>query len=69
MRPPAVWQEDDMKTKNLWACEKGQGLTEYLMIMILVAIVSIVAVRTMGERVKSKIEEASNHINSDIVIR
>lgn len=43
--------------------ESGQGLTEYLMIMILVAVVSIVAVKSLGSTVKQKIEEARSHIN------
>ena len=52
------------KTKSSLTNESGQGLTEYLMIMILVAVVSIVAVQSLGKTVKGKIQEARDHINS-----
>ena len=52
-----------MKSKERLDSELGQGLTEYLMIMILVAVVSIVAVKSLGSTVKSKIQEAREHIN------
>jgi hypothetical protein len=52
-----------MKKTSLLDSEAGQGLTEYLMIMILVAVVSIVAVKSLGSTVKSKIQEAREHIN------
>ena len=48
--------------------EKGQGLTEYIMLVMLIAIVSIGVTQTLGSRIKSKIAEAERHVNSDIVI-
>ncbi len=48
--------------------EKGQGLTEYLILLLLIALTSVAAARTIGTRVKAKLEEAANHINSDITI-
>jgi Flp pilus assembly pilin Flp len=50
-------------------CESGQGLTEYLMIMILVAVVSIAAMKALGSTVKAKIQEARQHINEEISIQ
>jgi Flp pilus assembly pilin Flp len=46
--------------------QKGQGLTEYITLLLLVAVCSIVAVQTLGSRIKSKIQQATEHINSDI---
>jgi Flp pilus assembly pilin Flp len=47
---------------------KGQGLTEYLILLLLVSVVSIAAVKALGSTVKLKIQEARNHINSDVVL-
>jgi Flp pilus assembly pilin Flp len=48
--------------------ESGQGLTEYLILLMLVAVVSIAAVRSLGGTVKSKLETARRHIHSDVTI-
>jgi hypothetical protein len=47
---------------------KGQGLTEYLILMILVCVVSIAAAKSLGGTIKRKIQEARQHINSDVSI-
>ena len=52
-----------MKQTNPLANEIGQGLTEYIILMLLVSVVSIVAVTGLGKAVKSKINEAERHIN------
>lgn len=44
--------------------ESGQGLTEYITLLLLIAVLSIGVTQTLGKRVKQKIEEASNQINS-----
>lgn len=49
--------------------ESGQGLTEYIVLLLLVCVVSITAVKTLGSRVKSKLAEAANHINSDLTLK
>jgi Flp pilus assembly pilin Flp len=46
--------------------QKGQGLTEYLILLLLISVVSIAAVRTLGGTIKSKLEEVRRHINSDV---
>lgn len=46
--------------------EKGQSLTEYITLLVLVALVSIGAVSTLGKRVKGKIARASKKISSGI---
>lgn len=48
--------------------EKGQGLTEYLMLILLIAVLSIGVTRSLGNTVKVKIKEAQNHINRDVVL-
>lgn len=48
--------------------QKGQGLTEYITLLLLVSVCSIVAVSTLGKRIKDKIQVATNHINSGISI-
>jgi hypothetical protein len=40
----------------------GQGLTEYLILVILVAIGSIVAVREMGSKVEDRVKAVSKQI-------
>jgi len=46
--------------------DQGQGLTEYLILLLLVSVISIAAVKSLGSTVKSKIQEARNHINQDV---
>lgn len=41
----------------------GQGLTEYIILLLLIAIASIVAVKTLGNEVKSKIQQARKELN------
>jgi len=58
-----------MKNKNRWSVirnQKGQGLTEYLILLILISVVSITAARTLGSTIKNKIQLAREHINQDI---
>lgn len=49
--------------------QKGQGLTEYIALLLLIAVACFAATRGLGSIVKSKITEARNHINSDISIQ
>ncbi len=48
--------------RPLWADRKGQGLTEYLILMILVCLVSVAAVRTMGSTIREKVEGIQRHV-------
>lgn len=49
--------------------EKGQGLTEYMILLMLIALVSIVAAKNLGTTVKKKITEAEANINKNLVVR
>jgi Flp pilus assembly pilin Flp len=45
---------------------RGQGLTEYIVLLMLVSVISISAVSLLGRTVKGKIEEATRTINSKV---
>jgi Flp pilus assembly pilin Flp len=48
---------------------RGQGLTEYIALVLLIAVVSIAATKALGGTVKMKLQEARDHINSDITVQ
>lgn len=48
--------------KKFFKDESGQGLVEYALIIALVVIVAIVAVRTLGSNVSTKLDEAATEI-------
>ena len=52
---------NDRKTK---LNESGQGLTEYLILLILIAVTCIGVVQTLGSRVEEKLKKAHEKINS-----
>jgi Flp pilus assembly pilin Flp len=49
---------------NMIKNERGQGLTEYIVLMMLICVVSIATVATLGKTVRRKISEAEKQINS-----
>ncbi len=49
---------------KIFSNQAGQGLTEYLILLILIAVTAIVAVNTLGSTVKDKIQGAQKAINS-----
>jgi pilus assembly protein Flp/PilA len=42
--------------------EQGQGMTEYIIIAILIAIVVLIAVKQLGTSVKAKFSEAQQSV-------
>jgi len=46
--------------------KKGQGLTEYITLLLLVSVISIISAKSLGTTIKSKIQQAREHINSDL---
>lgn len=53
-----------MKTKTRFRLdEKGQGLMEYLILVMLISVVSIAATRTLGASIKRKIQDARAQVN------
>ena len=49
--------------------ESGQGLTEYIVLLVLVCMISITAVKSLGATVKKKIGEANREISKVVSIR
>jgi Flp pilus assembly pilin Flp len=43
--------------------QRGQGLTEYLILMVLISLVSIAAVKSLGGTIQRKLQMAREHIN------
>lgn len=43
--------------------EKGQGLSEYLILTLLIAVASIAMVKGLGQAVRERIEDAKVKIN------
>jgi len=48
--------------------QKGQGLTEYLILLLLIAIISIAAAKSLGTTIKKKLQMARSHINKHVVL-
>ena len=42
--------------------QRGQGMTEYIILVALIAIVTIIAVRKFGGTTKEGFDEASTHV-------
>ncbi len=55
-----------MKPIYLLRNESGQGLTEYLVLLILISMVSVVAVKSLGGIVKDKLRYAREKINREV---
>lgn len=51
---------------NILKNNKGQGLTEYITLLVLVSLVAVGAATSLGKSVRQKIETARSHIHSDI---
>ena len=43
--------------------DRGQGLTEYLILLLLIAVISIAATQSLGKTIKSKLQSARKQIN------
>ena len=54
-----------MNKKNL-AFSSGQGLTEYLILLLLISLVSLSATRILGNTIKRKLELAQRHLESEV---
>jgi Flp pilus assembly pilin Flp len=53
-----------MKKRSILRNESGQGLTEYLVLLILISIASITIVTQMGNAVEGRFRAAKEKINS-----
>ena len=56
-----------MKLQSKWRLnESGQSLTEYLILMLLVAVVSIAGVKSLGTTIREKINKTREAIHEDV---
>ncbi|MFZ9594919.1 MAG: Flp family type IVb pilin [Bdellovibrionia bacterium] len=46
--------------------QRGQGLTEYITLLVLISLVSVAAVKTVGSRLRAKLETAQKRIHEQI---
>jgi len=53
-----------MFTKFKKLDQKGQGLTEYITLLLLISVCSIAVTKTLGGEIKRKLHEAEEHIKS-----
>ena len=51
--------------KKLWKEEEGQGLAEYVFILLLVAVVCAVALKLLGESISEKLADVEQGLDSD----
>ena len=49
--------------------QNGQGLTEYLILLLLVALLSVAATRSLGKTIRTKIKTARNQIHREVSSR
>ena len=54
---------------NLIKDRSGQGLTEYLILLVLIGVVSIATAKTLGGTIKRKLQSARAEINKEVVFR
>lgn len=58
-----------MKTANrLLRNQDGQGLTEYITLLLLIAIVSLGVTKTLGKEIKRNIQQAKDHLNKELTL-
>jgi pilus assembly protein Flp/PilA len=50
--------------KRLWQEDKGQDLTEYALLMVLVALVAIATMQTLGTTISGVFSNASANLSS-----
>jgi pilus assembly protein Flp/PilA len=66
--PVAHFTLGEEKMKNLlnrlWKEEEGQDLTEYALLMVLIALVAIVSMKTLGQTVSNVFSNAAVNLSS-----
>ena len=50
--------------RGLWKDESGQDLTEYALLMVLIALVAVVSMRTLGESVSNVFSNAAQNLTT-----
>ena len=50
--------------KKLWKEEEGQDLTEYALLMVLIALVAINSMRTVGQTIRNVFSNAAQNLTT-----
>ena len=50
--------------KRLWKEEEGQDLTEYALLLVLIALVAIVSMKTLGQTVSNVFSNAAANLST-----
>lgn len=53
-----------MQKSNVLRDKKGQGMTEYILIVVLIAVAAIFVVRTFGGKIKDLFQKSAETIES-----
>lgn len=51
--------------RNFWKEESGQGMTEYILIIALIAVVCVVAIKLFGSQIKDLIVRSTRKIKDE----
>jgi pilus assembly protein Flp/PilA len=50
--------------KRLWQEEEGQDLTEYGLLLVLIALVAVVAMKTLGSAINNVFSNAASNLSA-----
>ena len=53
--------------KRAFRNEKGQGMVEYILLVLVIALVAVVAFRALGTEVSNKADEATSELSTSVV--
>ncbi|MCX5859753.1 MAG: Flp family type IVb pilin [Proteobacteria bacterium] len=53
------------RVKKFYRDEEGQGMTEYILIVLLIAIVAIAAFKFFGKRVSDSVQKAGSTLSTE----
>ncbi len=71
-RVPAGFSPEKVDVKALFKRfhedEEGQGMTEYIIILVLIAIFVILVVKIFGKKIKGLFEQSTNALNKQVVV-
>ncbi len=51
--------------KRLWQDESGQDLTEYALLLVLIALVCVVTIKTLGQAISNVYTNASTNLSTN----
>ena len=51
--------------KRLWQDESGQDLTEYALLLVLIALVCVITIKTLGQAISNVYTNASTNLSTN----